>query len=811
MKEWFADARLDFRFAARTSAKRPGFTLVVVMTLALGISATATVFSIVDAVLLRPLPYRDSSRLVAVWATSVREEGLAKIFASHEDYAEFRRHAKTLESVSAATWAGRPGQVLTGFGPAREVLTIPATVSFFETLGVGAKIGRTFAAGDETQGCSIVVAHKFWTSVLGADPALVGRSVEFNQKPCTVLGVMPEEFSFYPPETQAWILIGPNFVPDLNKLQVGIFARLKPGVTIAQAQAELRSLYRASRTDLEAHDLEPVVYDLQGEFTFLAGRTLRTTLMLVFGAVLLVLLIACLNVANLLLARLTDRRRELAVRAALGSGQGRLVRQVLTEGLLLAGIGGAVGVGITYAAVRAYRLANPIELSVGADVKVNLAVLGFSVALSFATALIFALLPALRASRVDLTQSLKASGRGSVQGRHGWARVLIAVEMALSFVLLIGAGLLMTSALKMGGERLGFNPDGMAATRVSLPGFRYSTESQRLLAYDRLLERLESLPGVTGVALASKVPPEAGGNQALEIQGGPVVKGNEMHDTGADAVSPGFFDVLNIALLRGRAFNAQDRDHSPPVAIINDALVREYFPHENPLGQQIRLSGGTMPWLTIVGVSGNLKHTQLMNEMSWVETPILYRPLAQEPRPAIQVAVRASGDVGLMAGQIQKQIAAVDSAIPMNDVEMLSARLAKTLAYPRFRAVVLAFFAVGALLLSAVGLHGVLAQLVAQRMPEFGVRRAVGAQEHDLLLLIVRQGGGPVLIGLAVGLSLAVAFGRVISRLLYGVQTADAGVLAAAALTLVMVAGLAIVLPAVRAARVDPMVALREE
>ncbi len=810
MKEWCSDLLLDLRFAARTFAKRPGFTVVVILTLALGIAATATVFSIVDAVLLRPLPYRDPSRLAAVWMTSTREEGLSKIFGTHEDYAEFRRDAKTLESVSAATWATSVGRVLTGVGPAREVVTIPATASFFDTLGVRAAIGRTFTAEDETRGCSIVVAHKFWTSVLGADPSVTGRSLTLNQKPCTVLGVMPREFSFYPTQTQAWVLLGPNFVPDQNKMGVGIFARLKPGATLAQAQAELRSLFRATHAGQEARDIEPVVYDLQGEFTFLASRTLRTTLLLVFGAVLLVLMIACFNVANLLLARLTDRRRELAVRAALGSRRGRLIRQVLTEGLLLAIFGGALGVALTYGAVRAYRLANPIELSVGAEVKVNLAVLGFALALSFSTALIFALLPALRASRVDLMQSLKPSGRGFVQGRHGLAKVLIAVEMAMSFLLLIGAGLLMTSALRMGGEQLGFHPDGVLTTRVSLPVFHYSTEAQRLLAYDRLLERLESLPGVTA-ALASKVPPEAGGNQAIEIQGRPVAKGNEIHDTGADAVSPGFFDVLNIAIRSGRSFTAQDRDHSPPVAIVNEALAREYFSHDDPMGQQIRLAGGSMPWLTIVGVSGNLKHTQLMNEMSWVETPILYRPLAQEPRPAMQIAVRAQGDLGLVGQQIQSQISAVDPAIPMNDVELLTARLAKTLAYPRFRAMVLAFFAVGALLLSAIGLHGVLSQLVTQRMAEFGVRRAVGAQTRDLLLLILRQGGGPVLAGLAVGLSLAVAFGRVISKLLYGIQAANPGILTLASLTLLVVAGLAIVLPAARAACVDPMVALREE
>jgi putative ABC transport system permease protein len=815
MKEWVSDAGLDVRFAVRTFATRRGFAAIAILALALGIGAATAVFSIVDAVLLRPLPYKDPDRLAAVWITSTREQTLAKVFATYADYSEFRRHSQAFEEIGAATWATTTGRVLTGSGQAREILTIPASASFFKTLGVPAAMGRTFGAEDEGDGCSLVVAHKLWASTLGADPLIAGKSVTLDQKPCIVLGVMPEAFSFYPSQTQAWVLLGPDFQPNQDKMLVGIFARLKPGVTPAQAETELRSLFRAGHPGPEARDLEPVVYDLHGEFTFLAGRTLRTTLVLVFCAVLLVLLIACLNVANLLLARLSGRRREFAMRAALGSPRSRLVRQVLTEALLLSACAAALGVGLAYAALQYFRIANPIELAVGADVKLSPSLLGFSVTLSIATTVVFGLLPALRASRVDLTQHLKAAGRGTVTGgspgRFGLTKGLIAVEMALSFLLLMGAGLLITSALRMGSEPLGFNPARVLVTRVSLPAFRYSTGAQRMPVYDRLLEQLSQTPGVAGVALASKVPPDAGGNQILEVRGRPTPTGSEIHNIGADAVSPEFFNVLNIPLRRGRAFGAQDRDNSEPVVLVNEALAQGYFPNTDPLGQQIRLPGGPMPWLTIVGVVGNLKHTQLMNEMSWVETPIFYRPLAQEPRPSMQIAMRVAAGAGLIEREIPRQIASVDPSIPINVVETLTSRLAGTLAYSRFRAVVLAFFAAAALMLSAVGLHGLLSQLVAQRMGEFGVRKAVGAQTHDLILLVARQGGIPVVAGLGTGVVLTLAFSRVLANLLYGIQPGDPNILAIGSVALLVIAGLAMLSPARRAARVDPMIALRDE
>jgi predicted permease len=799
---------MDLRFALRSCLRRPGFTAIAALTLGLGIGGATAVFSIVDAVLLRDLPYRDPSRLTAIWITSVREQSLAKLFATYADFDQFRRHSQTLESISVATWAKQAGGILTGAGPARNVLALPAS-GFFDTLGVHAAMGRTFAAADSGRGCGLVAAYPFWKGALNADPGIVGKTLTLDQKPCTVLGVMPENFGFYPRQTDAWVLADSVAPPD-PEMQVGIFARLKPGVTAARAEAELRDLYRAIHPSGEQRDFEPRVYDLHGEFTFLAGRTLRTTLIVVFGAVLLVLAIACLNVANLMLARLSERRREMAVRAALGSGQSRLVRQVLAETSVLAALGSTIGIVLAWAAVRYFRYASPVELSVGADVRVNLPVLAFTVALAAFVTILAGLLPALRASQVDLATALKSAGRGLVVGSQRMARTVIAVEVGLSFLLLIGAGLLMASALRMASAPLGFRPEGVLATRVTLPASRYAAPEVRLQFFEHLLDRLEHLPGAQSAALSSKVPPEAGGNQTLEIQGRPNMQGSARHDIGADAVTPGFFDLLHIPIGSGRGFNQQDREHSLPITIINEALAREYFPDQDPIGRQIRIPGG-MPWLTIVGVCGNLKHTQLMNEMSWVETPILYRPLTQEQRTSVQIVVRAMGDTGKVAQAIRREMTTLDPAIPIADPELLTSRLSRILAYPRFRAVILSFFAAAALLLAAVGLHGVLSQLVSQRTVEFGVRRAVGAQTRHLILLVARQGGVPVVAGLICGVAATWALRRVVSNLLYGIQPADPGVLAIVAGVLLSVAVVAMLPPAVRASRVDPMSALREE
>lgn len=813
---WFEEARQDLRFASRLLRKKPAFTAIAAITLALGIGATTAVFSILEAVLLRPLPYRDPGRLVVIWDHGLREKGLDKVFARYEDYRDWRRTARSFESIAAATWAYGPSRILTGRGQTKEVMAIPVTSALLETLGVPAALGRTFTEDDNGRGCAVVLSHGFWETALGGDAAIIGRELTFDQQSCTVVGVMPPTFSFYPPETQIWTLLGKNY--PLPRDAVAIFARLKPGVTREQAQAEVVALYRAAHPSGFWHDFEPRVYDLHDEFTFLASRTLRLTLIVAFCSVLVVLAIAALNVANLLLARLAERQRELAVRAALGSGRARLVRQVLTESLLHSAIGTLGGIAIAMGAVRYFRRAAPITLTVGSDVSIDLPVLTFAILVALATTVGFGLLPALSISRTDIFERLKAAGRGAVGGalRRGTAETMVALEMGLSFVLLIGAGLLLASALRMGSEPLGFNPDRLFETHTMLPVPRYQDAVRREQFYDALLVRLRQTPGVAGAALTDQLPPYsvAAANEGLEIRGHPVDAGLERHDVALNAASSSFFGVLEAPLLAGRGFEEIDRLHSLPVAIVNEALAREYFRGGDPLGKQIRLdrpAGQEMPWMTIVGVVGDIKHSQLMNEMSWVGTPMVYHPVSQVAPQRFEIAIRARTAGPSLEHRIQEQIAAVDPSVPVNPVEPVNVEIGKTLAYPRFRAMVLGFFSLTALLLSAVGLNGVLSQIVAQRVPEFGIRKAMGAQQRDLLLLVARQGGIPVALGMAGGIGCAVLFSWLLRALLYGVDAADPRVIALVAALFLGIAALAIALPARRAALVDPMVALRDE
>ena len=794
----------DFRYAFRHWRQKPGFTLIAMLTLALGIGAATAVFSIVEAVLLRPLPYQDPGRLVAIWVTSKREG--VKMFANGAAYLAIRGESQTLAGVTTATWAKQTDRLWTDSGPARQVMAIPVSASFFSVLGASPARGRTFLPEDEGRACTLVLSHAFWTARLGADPSAIGRVLTLDQKPCVIAGIMPPEFRFYPRQTEAWILLAPESKTDRDSAQVGIFARLKPGVTISGAQAEVQRIYRDSSPVREFTDLEPVVCDLHGEFTFLAGRTLQTTLLIALAAVLFVLLIACLNVANLMLARLAERQRELAVRAALGCGRYRLARQVLSESLLLASGGAVLGLGLTLATLRAFRALNPIELGVSGDVRLSWLVLAFSAVLTAATTLIFGLLPAFRASGAG--EDLKLAGRGSVYSGQKLARVVIAVQVALSFVLLTGAGLLMSSAFRMGAEPLGFEPKGVLSRSLSLPQSRYPTPQELRLAQARLLARLESTPGLGPIAMASKIPPEVGGNQALEVDGRPALP-DAVHNVGGDAVSPRYFELLRIPLVAGRPFDSRDTERSEPVALINQALARQYFPQQDPLGHRIRIPGGPMPWMTISGVVGNLKHTELMNEMQWVETPILYRPLAQEPRRPVRIVVREAGTQ--QAAALQEAISAFDPELPLDGLETVASRISAKLAYPRFRASVLSLFAISALLLSAVGLHGVLSQLVSRRRAEFGLRRAIGAQTGHLLTLVARQGGVPVLAGVTIGLSGALGFSRLLASLLYGTQPADPLVLAVVSFGLILVSGFAILWPARRAASIDPVIALKED
>ena len=498
----------DLKLSVRLFMKSPGFTAVVVITLALGIGANVAVFSIIEGTLLRPLPYKEPGRLINILDTSKREKELAKIFASYADFEEFSHHARTLEPVAADTWAARPTAVLTGRGPAKAYLTIPVTGRFFDTLGVGAQLGRTFRADDSHGGCAVVLSDKFWRSRLDADPHILGQALSLDDRACTVVGVMPATFAVYPPQTQIWTLLMPND-PRL-KGQFGVFmiARLKMGASLAQARAELTALHNA----LHAHDssgerdFTPLVTGLQDQFTWLASRTLRSTLALVSAAVVVVLLIACLNVASLLTGRVFARGREFATRAALGLGTARLVRQLLMESTLLSLTGVALGVLVAYAATRYFAAAQPIELPAGSSIAIDGPALAFSVAVSIVNAVIFAVFPAWAISRGDLYAGVRGTAGSMAPRRQRLARMLVGSQMALSVVLLAAAGLLMQSVLRFQSADLGFARENILVSNGSLPTGYNDQPARRSRFYEQAQQKLAVLPGVTNAAIASTLP-----------------------------------------------------------------------------------------------------------------------------------------------------------------------------------------------------------------------------------------------------------------------------------------------------------------
>jgi predicted permease len=788
----------DVRYALRLISRKPGFAAMVALTLALGIGANTAVFSIVDAVLIRPLPYKDPSRLVSIWLRNVHETGTSKMFDSLRDYRAFAR-AHSFEQVAAATWA-TGGRSLRGYGAPRGILAMPVSESFFALLGAKAAFGRTFTSEDLMRGCSVVISDRLWRDPIGGDRAIVGKSIVLDDRPCVVLGVMPPSFAFYPMAAQGWMLLTPNFSPPPDKIPLGIFARLRPDVTIAQAQAEVSAIHHTlHRGDGQERDLAPLVADLHGEFTFLAETRLRATLWILLAAVAFVLLIACLNVASLLLGQAFARQRELAVRAALGGGRARLARQLLTEGILLAAAGGSAGIAVAYGAIRFFRATAPIELPPGADVRMNWAVLAFTAAISLAAALLFGTLPAWRASRLDVIESLRACRSGGHVTPQRLMKSLIAVEMALSLILLTGAVLLTQTVRQMGAAPLGFESRGLLVARLKLPVERYPQTERRTQFYGRILEAMGD-----NAALATGLPPYGLPIAVLHIPGLELSGANYV---AAQSVSLEYFRVMRIRLLSGREFTDRDRASSEPVVMVNEALARRYFSNADPVGRRIALDdpSQTNPWRIIVGVVADEKRASSFDRVGWEETPMALKPLAQDPPREADIVARGSGR------DLQRALEAVDEAASMGEFETMDDRLGKVFAYPRFRAGLLNGFALFAVLLAAIGLHGVLRQFVTQRTPEIGVRMAIGARPADVLRLIARQAGAPLASGLALGLAGASVLSRLLTSVLYGVQPSDPATFAAVSLALIGAGAVAAFFPARRAARIDPLTALRHE
>jgi putative ABC transport system permease protein len=813
---WWEGLRQDVRLAIRGARRNPGVTLTAVTVLGLGIGLNAAVFSVFDSVILRPLPYRDPSRLVVVWRTpKTRQDLVAASFDTYRDAVQWSAEHHGFAELATATWALGPRVYQPAVGPARWVLAIPASINLFDVLGVHPSVGRTFRRDDLGRSCTTVLSHAFWQQAAGADTSVVGRSLTIDGRPCVIVGVMPASFEFYPRATELWTLISPltdtTLARHASDYIVGVFARLRPGVTRESAQRELRAIQQRSPgpTSLE-RDFVPTVYDLQVEFTWLAGRNLHTTLIVLLVAVGLVLVVACLNVAHLLIGRAAVREREFAVRVALGSGHARLTRQLLAESGLLAAGGVTLGLAIAVFATRYIDSASFVELPPGAEAHLDLTVIAALATMGTIATLIVGALPAWRIAGLSTADALKASGRATA--RRGWLPVTLVVsEVTLSVTLLVAAGLLIRSLQQLRATPLGYNGHGLLSMRVALP----TDDSTRLRRFQTdVIERARTVPGVAGDALASRLPIEGSG----EVYSVGVSGRDDLTDATSGAglaiVSPSYFDIMGVPLITGRGLDATDRPGSAPVAVVNRAFVRRYLAAADPIGQRIRLGADTIavPWLTIVGIVGDEQRSTVTREMGWISAPMVFRAVAQVPPAAsMQLIVRSIENPSALASGVSAALRAADGDVIVSDVAPMSVLLDRFLLSPRTRAQLLTWLAALAFTLSVVGLYGLLSQLVVQRTREIGIRVALGAPRAEVVAMIVRRAMMLTASGVALGWLLALVAGRAMRALLYGIEPFDPTMLVVGSVVFVATSAAASVIPARRAVALDPVVALRTE
>ena len=816
---WLETLVQDLRFAFRLFLRKPAFSFIVVAVLALGIGANTAMFSIIDAVLLRPLPYKDSDRLVVVWQSSKQHRNTGEWFDKYREFQVWQQKSQTFEKLAVQSWA-EGAKRLVWQGKARKVLALPASVDFFSMLGVSAYQGRTFEPSDLNQGCTVVLAHSFWQNDLGAPQNIVGGHLALDQKECRVAGIMPKGFSFYPAQTALWTLITTDsvYMKDPWRSEAAIFGRLRAGVTRAAAQSELETLQQNILAEAPAdlslpRNAVPVVLDMKSEFTWLAGRNLRLALLVLLATVFFVLLIACVNVANLLLAHAADRQRELAIRTSLGCVRSRLIRQLLVESMLLSFAGALLGTLMAAGAVQLFRTRSPVELPPGNPVELNWQVLVFTIIMAVLAAVSFGVVPAWRASSLNVSEALKEAGQSLASGRgaHRTRSILVVGEVALSLILLAGAGLLLESLAKLAATPLGFRTDHLLTASVDLPDARYKTSEQRVQFFQKLTEQTAAIAGVEQASISSSF--YLAGSNVLAVEGREFSPEHSSFNVAQQTVEDNFFDMMGVPLLQGREFISEDRLKTQQVAIVNQELADKYFPNQDPIGQQIKLAKpeSKEPWLTIVGVAGNVKTTSVFQEMGYIIKPAVYRPLSQNPPTSISLLMRTHRDANALGSPLQKLVRSLDDEVTLSDVKTMQDRLYDLQAEPRFRTILLSGFAGVALLLAALGIYGLLMQSVIRRTREIGIRMALGASRNSVTRIILRQTFTTVLIGVALGLMATVLLARFAAGLLYEVRPGNPEVLAGVSLLLLIIAIFASYIPARRATRIDPLQALRNE
>jgi len=816
----------DIQYGLRQLIKNPAFTLIAALTLALGIGANTAIFSVVNALLLKPLPFPNPQELTAFGMTSKRVKDQTDLGSlSYPDFFDFRAQNRTLSSM--AVFRVRPSAVTNAEGAA-SVLGVKASAEFFDVLGVKPIMGHTFTQADEKAGggpggFKIIISNDFWKKQFGGEANVLGRTIELDRRKFTVIGVMPAGFQFpiQADPIDFYVTIAEDAAnPDGNKPateergshSLDAIARLKPGVTIEQAQADLATI--AANLEKQHPDtnsyfgvaFRPLREELIGD--------VRPALYVLFGAVLCVLLIANANVANLLLARASVRGKEIALRAAVGASRARIIRQLLTESLLLAGLGGLFGLLIAQWGTEALIRAVPQNIPRISTIQLDAAVLVFTLVVSLATGVIFGLVPALQASHVDLNTALKTGTRTGTGGehKHRLRNALVMAEVALALILLVCAGLLIQSFARLGRVSPGVQTERLLTARIQLPSVAYPKNENIIAFFDQFLPRIRALPGVESASTIVPLP-LSGSNMvtSFDMEEHPLPDGQQ-NGAPVRIVATDYFKTMGIPVRQGRVFNEHDQIKSAPVVIVNERFANKFFAGQNVIGKRIKPGfsaddkGEKMR--EIVGVVGNVKHLSLKND----DSPEMYLPRTQIPFDIVSLVVRTRvSDPTALTSAIRKELAAMDSSIPLTSVRVFDEYISRALARPRFNALLLSIFAGTALLLTAIGIYGVLAYSVAQRTNEIGIRMALGAAQSNIFRLVVGQAMTLVAISLTIGLIGAIGATRLLTSLLFGVGAWDPITFASIVVLISFVAFLAAWLPARRASRVDPVIALRAE
>jgi predicted permease len=812
---WIEELWQDLRYGARMLAKNPGFTLIAVITLALGIGANTAIFSVVNGVLLRPLPYKDPQRLVMVFAPKRLDQ---EFLISSGGFTVLRNQKQVFEQV-AASLPMLDSATITGDGEPEFLGGVTVSANLFTLLGVEAKYGRTFLPEEEKPGSDrvVVISDRLWQRRFGSDQKIIGRTISLNYEPYTVVGVMPPGFQFpldgmltgwLPREVDIYIPLAltPEQMNNSKPQVLPVIARLKSQVGIEQAQAEMTGV--ASRLKRQYPDtnrdesIRLAPYHQQ-----MVGRV-RLALLMLLGAVGFVLLIACANVANLLLVRAAGRRKEMAVRAALGAGRRRVIRQLLTENALLAVLSGLLALLLAFWGVGLLRTIIPENLPRADEIGINGGVFGFTLLISLGAGILFGLIPALQASKVNLSDALKEGGRSSGWSGHNRLRNLLLVsEVALALALLIGAGLMLRSFIRLMSVDPGLDPRNVLTVDIRLSRNKYSRPQQAAF-FQQLLERLRALPGIQAAGVVYPMPLSGmEENAGFNIEGQPPPAAGEQRTAGPRGVSPGYFKAQGIQLLKGRVFTESDGGDTPPVVVINEAMARRYWPNQDPIGRRISFDrrNGQPVWREVAGVVKSVRHMALEEE----PRPEIYIPFTQYPLAFMTLVARTDGAPLNFVAAVRGQVQAVDKDQPISNVRTMEERLAGAVSQRRYDLILLAIFAGLALSLAAIGIYGVMSYLIAQRTHEIGVRMALGAQTGDVLRLVIGQGMALTLTGVLIGLITAFGLTRLLRNLLFDLSATDPLTFFATALILALVALVACYLPARRAMKVDPIAALR--